>query len=119
MKMKNVAMAGVALLAVSGAANAFTKEQSDVIAIVSLAQWSGLNDHCPGFTLMNGAMLDELKAAGLTEQDLRSEAISVERRRVLYPIVLSYTANPSGLCNSAWAQLGAHGTYRRQMLEAK
>jgi hypothetical protein len=43
---------------------------------------------------MSGAMLEELKVAGLTEQEFRSEAISAERRRVLYPIVLSYTANP-------------------------
>jgi hypothetical protein len=47
MMKRKLMLAALALVITSGGASAFTIEQSDVIAVASLAQWAGLDDHCP------------------------------------------------------------------------
>lgn len=112
-------VAALALLGTTCVASAFTREQSNVIAVATLAQWTGLDNHCPRFKLMESEMIAELSSTGLTQHDFDSSEMLAERDRAIYPIVLSYAANPSRVCNAAWLQLGPKGSYRRQMLEVK
>jgi len=118
MKRKLI-LAALALLMASSAASAFTKEQSDVISVATMALLAGLDDHCPRYRLNNDAMISELIASGLTEKDFDSGEMSDERDRAILPFMLDYKSNPSRFCDAAWQALGPNGTYKRQMLEAK
>jgi hypothetical protein len=118
MKRKLI-LATLALIMTSGVCSAFTREQGDVIAVAALAQWSGLDDHCPRFKLMNDEMIAELAATGLTQRDFDGKEMLAERDRAMFPVIASYRANPSNFCNAAWVRLGPNGTYKRQMLESK
>jgi hypothetical protein len=112
-------LAALALVITSGVASAFTREQSDVIAVASLAQWAGLDDHCPRFKLIESEMMAELAATGLSQTDFDSKEMLAERDRAIFSVVLNYRENPSRFCNAAWQKLGPNGIYKRQMLESK
>ena len=112
-------LAALALITMSSAASAFTKEQNDVIAVATVAQYAGLDDHCPRFKLNVHEMIAELSGTGLTSADFTSQAMSDERSKNFKVHALNYAADPSGFCNAAWQKLGPNGTYKRQMLESK
>jgi hypothetical protein len=119
MMKRKLILATLAQVITSGVASAFTIEQSDVIAVASLAQWAGLDDHCPRFKLIESEMMAELSATGLSQTDFDSSQMLAERDRAISSVVQNYRENPSSFCNAAWQKLGLNGTYRRQMLEAK
>lgn len=104
--------AALVLLMTSGTAHAFTEEQIKVIKIVELA-WSAGDGRCPRFQNDRQRMNDELKEAGITEEDFLDEYVEGD------DYMPQYNKNSSAFCQMAWKLLGPNGTYKRQMLEAK
>jgi hypothetical protein len=124
---RQVILAALALLMMSGAANATI--WSDAAEMTTLANFAGSPkyDRCPRFRVIDAAIKAELAAANMkgpagTPDDPTDDLLWPEDGRggggtSMY--IDGYNADPSAFCTKVWRLLGPNGTYRRQMLEPK
>ncbi len=110
----------LALIATASVPSAVGRERHDVIVAVSIAQFAGLDDRCPRYKLIESALQAELQSVGLAKGfELASADDHEERRIAITDAVRAYENSPARFCLDAWAKIGPHGTFKRQMLETK
>jgi len=107
------------LLAAGSAAHAFTREQIAAYDKLSIVDYVGRKDRCPGYQLHQRNFYTELFAAGFRPADFDTDEFNEIRVKSLTEIILMYNRDRGKTCALALEVYGPTGTNERPMLERK
>jgi hypothetical protein len=117
--MRKLSVAIFTLCLMSDIASARNFNASEAQSIEALTSAFVAGTMCQSFHMMDHAMEDELRAAGMSRDDVQSTEYNTIAEASFNAAKVKYASNPSAYCDETWRLFGSSGTYQRQLLELK